>query len=89
MMKTVIMYTFHLAKAFIQSVCQFVHSTSVRGHSEFSILPKNTAACRWEKIAIEPPTFCIESDRSTLQPQPQHINFAYSERAGYINVALS
>ena len=42
--------TCHLADAFILSDFQLVHSASLRGHSGFSILPKDTLA--WAEIRV-------------------------------------
>ncbi|CAB1421552.1 unnamed protein product [Pleuronectes platessa] len=39
------------------------------GNSGFSILPKDTSACRWGRLGIELPTFRLEDDRCTPQPQ--------------------
>ncbi|CAB1460472.1 unnamed protein product [Pleuronectes platessa] len=40
------------------------------GHSGFSILPKDTLACRLVGLVIELPTVRLEDDQSTPQPQP-------------------
>ncbi|CAB1430961.1 unnamed protein product [Pleuronectes platessa] len=47
------------------------------GHSGFSILPKDTSACRWVRLGIELPTFRLDDDHSTPQPQlPLQLSFS-------------
>ena len=43
---------------------------SMRGNLWVSILPKDTSACGWGRLGIELPTFWLEDERSTSQPQP-------------------
>ena len=50
-----------------------LYSFSKRGNSGFSILPKDTSACRWGRLGIELPTFWLEDDRST--PEPRYLYY--------------
>ena len=43
-------------------------------YSGFSILPKDTSACRFGRLEIELPTFRLGDDHSTPQPQPPAID---------------
>ena len=62
-------YSFTFTHSYSASI-----STSMRGNSGFSILPKDTSACRLGKLGIEMPTFRLEDGRSTPQPQPLYIS---------------
>ncbi|CAB1428167.1 unnamed protein product [Pleuronectes platessa] len=65
------------------------------GHSGFSILPKDTSACRWVILGIELPTFRLEDDHSTPQPQPpmkykKHMKYMkYKKHMKYMKYSIS
>ena len=70
--QSALQYSFTFTQSHTHSYSASISSTLLfyEGNSGFSILPKDTSACRFGRLGIELPTFRLEDDHSTPQPQP-------------------
>ena len=55
---------------------------SMRGNSGFSILPKDTSACRWGRLGIELPTFRLEA--AALPLSHSQVDVSWTESPAWV-----